>query len=91
MSIKMRWLIKPLHTGGLFHCYTLDESIPRLRSVGSILLLYSIFDVKSCFQTMQSLIRHHDVASDLDLHFLPMTLLPVSRSEWVRDLCCLQI
>ena len=29
----------PLYTGGLFHCYMLEESICHFRAVGSILLL----------------------------------------------------
>ena len=29
----------PLYTGGLFHCYMLDESICHFRGVGSVLLI----------------------------------------------------
>ena len=32
-------LINPLYTGGLFHCYMLDESIYQFMGVGSILSL----------------------------------------------------
>ena len=30
--------------------------------------------------------KPHYMMSDLGLHCLPMTLLPVSRKEWVKDL-----
>ena len=35
--------INPLYTGGLFHCYMLDESICHFRGVGSVLLLLFYF------------------------------------------------
>ena len=37
----------PLYTGGLFHCYMLDESICHIRDVGSILSLLYYFSWKS--------------------------------------------
>ena len=45
------------YTGGLFHCYMLDESIFHFRGyfVGFILFLKEIY----YFQTMQTLIRRH--------------------------------
>ena len=36
-------LLNPWYTGGLFHCYILDESICPFRGVGSILLLLFYF------------------------------------------------
>ena len=38
----------PLYTGGLFHCYMLNESICHFRDVGSVLSLLFYFDEKSC-------------------------------------------
>ena len=36
-------LINPLYTGGLFHCYMLDESICHLKLSGLFCGFYSIF------------------------------------------------
>ena len=49
---KRRLPFNPLYTGGLFHCYMLDESICQFRGVGSILPLLQIFDGKYYSQTM---------------------------------------
>ena len=38
-----KWNINPLYTGGLFHCYILEESICHLRGVGSVLSLLFYF------------------------------------------------
>ena len=35
--------INPLYTGGLFHCYMLDESVFPCRGVGSVLSLLFYF------------------------------------------------
>ena len=35
--------VNPLHTGGLFHCYMLDESICHFRGVGSIFVAFILF------------------------------------------------
>ena len=35
-----------LYTGGLFHCYMLEESVCQFRGVGSILSLLFNFDGK---------------------------------------------
>ena len=56
----------PLCTGGLFHYYMLDESIRHSRGAESILSLFILFLMDY-------------VASDLGLHYLPMTLLHVSK------------
>ena len=43
-SILIKWMspfVNPLHTGRLFHCYMLDESICHCRGVGSIYRFYS--------------------------------------------------
>ena len=37
----------PLYTGGLFHCYILDEAICHFRGVGYFFRFYSIIDGKS--------------------------------------------
>ena len=38
-----RSTLNPFYTGGLFHCYMLDESICHFRVVGSILSLSFYF------------------------------------------------
>ena len=72
--------INPLYTGGLFHCYMLDESICHFRGVGSILLLSFSFgwNILSANTVDPGQMQHY-VASDLDLHYLPVTFLLVSR------------
>ena len=40
--------IKPLYTGGLFHCHTLDKSICHFRGVGPFPSLLLCFDGNSC-------------------------------------------
>ena len=53
----------------------LDESICILGVLSLFCRLYSIFDVKkSCKQTVDPNQMPHDVASDLGLHCLSMTL-----------------
>ena len=43
-------VVNPLYTGGLFHCYMLDESV--ILGVSDIFCqFYSIFGGKSCEQT----------------------------------------
>ena len=74
----------PLYTGGLFHCYMLDESICHFRGVWSILsLLLVLFSRKILLANRADSDQidqmPHYVASDLDLHCLPMTLLRASR------------
>ena len=65
----------PLYTGGLFHCYILDEW-----GVGSVLLLlfYVLCKILIANNVGPDQMPHY-VASDLGLHCLPMTLLQVSR------------
>ena len=75
----------PLYTGGLFHCYTLDESICHFRGVGSFCRFYSIFMENPISKNVDPNQMPHYVASDLGLHCLPMTLSQVSRSEWVNS------
>ena len=62
----------------------LDESICHFRGVGSILcfnyFLYKNLLANSLYPDRTP----HCIASDLDLHCLPMTLLRVSRYEWVK-------
>ena len=43
LNIRINTVINPLYTGGLFHCYMLDESICRFRGVRFILLLLIYF------------------------------------------------
>ena len=72
--------LNPLNTGGLFHCYILDESIFHFRDVGSIssLLFYFLWKILLANNVDPDQTPHY-VASDLDLHCLSMTLLQVSR------------
>ena len=65
----------------------LDESICHFRGVWSILLLLFYFSWKMLLaNTVDPDQMPHDVASDLGLHCLPMTLLRVSWQEWVKDI-----
>ena len=58
----------------------LDESICYFRGVGSVLLLLFYFLWKILLANNVDPDQNpHYVASDLGLHRLPMTLLPVSR------------
>ena len=85
IDYHMSQSVNPLYTGGLFHCYMLDESICHFRGVRSILSL-SIFDGKILIaNNVDPDQMPHYVASDLVLHCLPMTLLRVSRQQWVLN------
>ena len=64
------WKINPFYTGKLFHCYILDKSICHFISFLMEILLAKNVDPD---------LMPHDVASDLGLHCLPMTLLQVSQ------------
>ena len=58
----------------------LDESICHFMVIGSILLFYSVLDGKILLAyNVDPDQMPHNVASDLGLHCLPMTLLGVSR------------
>ena len=73
-------LINPLYTGGLFDCCMLDESICHFRGIGSILSLLFYFLWKTLLaNNLDPDKTPHYVASDLGLHYLPMTLLRVFR------------
>ena len=72
--------LNPLYTNGLFHCYMLDESICHFRVVWSIFFFFFFFAF-ILFLMENPLTNNedpdqkpHDIASDLGLHFLPMTL-----------------
>ena len=74
----------PLYTGGLFHCYMLDESICHFRGVWSILSLLLVLFSRKILLANRAVSDQidqmpHYVASDLGLHCLPMTLLRASR------------
>ena len=72
--------INPLYTGRLFHCLMLDESICHFRSVMSNLSLFFNFYWKILFaNNLDPDQMPHDVASDLGLHCLPVTLIRVFR------------
>ena len=71
-TLDQQAIAKPLYTGGLFHCYMLDDSICHFGVSG--LSLYSIFDGNNVDPDQTT----HYVASDLGLHCLPSTLLWVS-------------
>ena len=73
-------LFNSLYTGGLFHCYILDESICHVRGIGSILSLLFYFHWKIMLANSvgPDQMPHH-VASDLGLHCFSMALLRVSR------------
>ena len=74
----------PSVTGRLYHCYMLDESACHFRGVGSILLLLFLFDGKFLLaNTEEPDQMPHYMASNLGLHWLSITLLWVSRYEWV--------
>ena len=64
-----------LYAGGLFHCFTLDESILQFRDVGSSLslLFYFWWKILLANNVDPDQTPHH-VASDLSLHCLPATL-----------------
>ena len=82
-------LFNPVYTSGFFNCYILDEPICHFRGAGSSLSLYFFF-----FFLWKILLSNnvnpyqtpHNVASDLSLHCLPMTLLRVSMWEWVKGI-----
>ena len=64
--------IKTLYTGGLFHCYMLDESICQLGVSGLFCRFYSIFRWKILLtNNVETDKTPHDVASDLGLRRLP--------------------
>ena len=82
----------PLYTGGFFHCYMLDESIRHFRGVGSILSLLFYFWWKILLaNSVDPDQMSHYVAFDLGLHCLPMTILRVFRSEWVKSLMVIYV
>ena len=64
----------PLYTGGLFHCYMLDESV-ILGVSGICCCFYSILFANNVDPDQMP----HNVASEMGLHYLPMTLLWASR------------
>ena len=74
------FVFKPLYTDRLFYCYMLDESICHFRDVGSILSLLFYFDGKILLAKNKDPDQMpYQVVSGLDLHYLPLTLLWVSR------------
>ena len=60
-----------LYTGGLFHCYMLEETNCHYRCVRSILSPFNSILAKNVDPDQMP----HCVASDLGLHCLPLTLL----------------
>ena len=65
----------------------LDEFICHFRAIRSIGRFYSIFDGKILLaNTVDSGQTPHYVTSDLGLRCLRMTLLRVSRLQWVNNL-----
>ena len=71
--------INTLYTGGLFHCYKLDESICHFKGIGSILSLLFYFLYRKILSANNVVPDQmpHDVTSDLGLQCLPMTPLRV--------------
>ena len=69
---------------GIPHCYELDESISNFRVVGGIFLFFIQTKRNFCKQTVENLIRRHIPASDLGLHFLPMSHKKDARIIWVN-------
>ena len=69
-----------MYSGGLFHCYILDESICHFRVVGSTLSLLLYFDGNPVSTDKTP----HYVASDLVLQCLLTTILRVSRLDCVN-------
>ena len=69
-----------MYTGGLFHCYMLDESICILGvSVHFLILILFLMENHVLSINVDPDQMPHYLASDLGLHCLPMTLLRVSR------------
>ena len=71
------YIFHPLYTGGLFHCYILDEFNCNFRDVGSILslLFFFFFDGKTILANNADpdqipYSTPHDVASVQSLHCL---------------------
>ena len=83
------WKVKfnPLCTGRLFHCYTLGESIFHFNGVGSILFILFL-DKKNNVDPDQT---PQYVASDLDLHCLPLTLLRFFQVRMSESSCNITI
>ena len=77
-------MLNLLYTGGICHCYMLDESIFHFRGVGSILSLFYFWWKITLANNVDPEQTLHPVASDLDLYCLPMILLRVSRSEMLN-------
>ena len=81
----MQLFFNPLYTGGLFHCYKLDESIFHFRGVWSILSFLFYFWWKILLaNNVDTDKMSHDVASDLGLHCLPMTFYRFSGKNGLR-------
>ena len=78
--------LNPLYTGWLLYCYMLDESIYHFRGVKSILSFIFYFGWKILLANNDDPAQMpHNVVSGQSLHCLPMTLLRVSRQEWVKS------
>ena len=81
LTLYFRISLNPLFAGELFHCYMLEESTCHFRDVGSILLLlvFSVWLKILLANNVGPDQMPHDVASDLGLHCLPVTILRISR------------
>ena len=67
-----------LYTGGVFHCYMLDNLICHFRGVRLILLFLLSFWWKTLLaNNVDPDQMPHYVASDLGRHCLPVTFLPM--------------
>ena len=69
--------LNPLYTGRLFHCFMLESPFVIL-GVKISFVAFILFLLANNVDPDQT---PHDVASDLGLHYFPMSLLPVSRVE----------
>ena len=57
---------------------------PILGLFGDIFHIHSHFDRTFCKQTVETLIRHRILVSDLDLHCLPISHIKDARLIWVK-------
>ena len=81
----MRTIFNPFMLNGISHRYQLEQSISVLRDVRWFFSFYSSFNRKLCKQTVGDPDQTpHSVASDLGLHYLPMSNKKDAWHIWVK-------
>ena len=84
------WYYRLTHLSRMYFRIFIDETrpFPILGLLGGIFLIfYSLFKRDFCMQTVENLIRRRVfAASDLVLHYLPMSHKKDSRLIWVKEL-----